>query len=446
VKLTWQGLDRRTRLAIIVLLLLALVLRIGWVLNSPHYTLCCDAGDYDNYAVTLATTHSFPQQWAFGGPTAFRPPLYPLALGALYWVGGLAHSADRVEVARLVQALLGAITAGLVGLLAYELFRRRRVALLALAISAVYLPFIFYGESILTEPLFLPLELGAVIGVLRYRRLRPGKEARRWLLLAGALAGLCALTRPNGPILALALALCVLPPRPWRSVRVLTAPALLLLVCGAVVLPWLVRNEVKLGAPVLTTSSGFGIAGTYNSAAAHDQRYPADWQFPPIAIRVVHRHRYVSAVKFDRIMRDAAFSYIGDHPFYPLKVAYWNTVRILQLDPGESRLIFALDPQVGSTWADLARYSFYLLALLALGSALIPAARRAPRAGWVVPGVLFITIVFVWGSNRYREPIDPFVVAYASMTLATLVGFAQRRIRQRAGPEVPDEASPVAGS
>src|SRR2546423_2156752 len=155
----WQGLDRRTRLGITVLLLLAVALRIGWVLNSSDYTLCCDSGDYDSSAVSLATDHNYPQQWHFGGPTAFRPPLYPLALGALYAVGGLAHSADRVEVARLAQALLGALTAGLVGLLAYELFRKRRVALLALAISAVYLPFIFFGESILSEALFLPLEL-----------------------------------------------------------------------------------------------------------------------------------------------------------------------------------------------------------------------------------------------------------------------------------------------
>ena len=66
---------------------------------------------------------------AGGGPTAFRPPLYPLFLGAVYAVTG-----DSITAARLLQALLGVAAVGLLGVIAWQLWGRR-VALIATGAS-----------------------------------------------------------------------------------------------------------------------------------------------------------------------------------------------------------------------------------------------------------------------------------------------------------------------
>ena len=82
-----------------------------------------DSLDYDRHATSLAQTGSFPaSQFNASEPTAFRPPLYPLALAAVYKVAGPSHEARRIDAGRGFQALLGTIVVGLIaGLIARAL-------------------------------------------------------------------------------------------------------------------------------------------------------------------------------------------------------------------------------------------------------------------------------------------------------------------------------------
>jgi hypothetical protein len=44
-----------------------------------------------------------------GGPTALRPPLFPIALAGVYDVVGAGSESSRLRTARLFEALLGTI-------------------------------------------------------------------------------------------------------------------------------------------------------------------------------------------------------------------------------------------------------------------------------------------------------------------------------------------------
>jgi hypothetical protein len=64
---------------------------------------------------------------------------------------------------------MGTVIVALIGLLFAQLFDRR-VALVAMALGAVYLPLILVGGSLMSEPLFAALLLGALVAAVRHRR------------------------------------------------------------------------------------------------------------------------------------------------------------------------------------------------------------------------------------------------------------------------------------
>src|SRR5690242_7855613 len=95
----------RERRLIGVLLLVGLALRIGAVLATPNYVPRNDAADFSRYAVSIADAHKLPGSLLpSGGPTAYRPPVYPLFLSAVYKVSG-----NSVTAARLAQAVVGTL-------------------------------------------------------------------------------------------------------------------------------------------------------------------------------------------------------------------------------------------------------------------------------------------------------------------------------------------------
>ena len=92
-----------TRLRPVVLLVVvALGLRLGYVLLYPQLPLQADALDYDRLARLIAAGSGFRD--ARGEPETLRAPLYPLFVAALYRVGD-----PEPHACALAQAVLGAL-------------------------------------------------------------------------------------------------------------------------------------------------------------------------------------------------------------------------------------------------------------------------------------------------------------------------------------------------
>jgi len=130
-----------------------------------------DAGEYDRDAVALVAGHGFGVSDAtfHGGPTAYHPPLFSLALAGVYELSGTSNTVHRWKAGRAFEAVLGAVAVGLIWLIALELFGAT-VALITGALAAVYPPLVLVGSSLMSESLFIPLALGAVYAGLRARR------------------------------------------------------------------------------------------------------------------------------------------------------------------------------------------------------------------------------------------------------------------------------------
>jgi 4-amino-4-deoxy-L-arabinose transferase-like glycosyltransferase len=407
----WRAPSART--LVIAGLAIALAIRLGAIAATHHYTPVSDPLSYDTHAHSIAGGHGYPKSIYApgGGPSALRPPGYPYALGAVYWLTGKGFTAGRVA-----GALAGTLTVGLIALLAFQLFGRT-AAFVALGVAAVYPPLWLLSDTLLSENLFLPLMLGAVCLLLEHRR-RP--RGLRWPIVIGVLLGLVILTRTNGFVLWLPIGLGLLAargtPRRWL------APAAMIAVSVLTVLPWTIRNAIELHAFVpVSTQDAYLLAGTYNDQAKND---PVHWSYRPANLvpeyAALLSDKSLKEADVERKLRSKALSYIAHHPLSVPQVGFWNLLRTLNLSSWHYSKLVYHDDALPIRGGEVAIVSFFLLALLSIGGGLTRAARAAPRFIWGCPLAILVSIIFVSGTSRYRLPMEPFFVLLGSVALCAL--------------------------
>jgi 4-amino-4-deoxy-L-arabinose transferase-like glycosyltransferase len=436
-------------IAALALVAAALALRIAYVDATPNYALRHDAVDYDTHARSIAEGQGYSKTLAHGRPTAFRPPGYPYFLGGVYKVLGVERSPAprRLRVARIAQAFIGTAIVALVGVLAAQLWGWG-VGLVALALSAIYVPLITVGGAVMSEPLFDALMLGSLVAALQHRR---SPHRYRWALVAGFVGGLAILTRANAFVLLLPLAWAVWDGRPWRSRAALGPPAVLVLVALLTLVPWTIRNARELHAFVpVSTQFGSALAGTYNDAVRADTQNPAAWQglkHIPDYAQLWAKIGVTPEPVLERELRAAALHYIREHPTFVLKVGWWNTRRMLDLAGLRRSRATAATITIDHKWADRGIVCFWTVAGLALLGAFTRRARRAPPYIWLVPALMFLSVVFlVVETPRYRTPIDPFLVLLAAAALTTGWERVRGRLAQRELHEIGHREVTVGGS
>jgi len=416
---------------VVALLALALVVRVVLVAGSAPLNPTGDALIYDEHALSIADQGRYPPSnlAPAGGPAAFRPPAYPYLLGAVYKVAGTGDQSQRVTAGRLLGVALGVITVALLAIIAALLWGRT-AALSVMGVAAIYPPLAAVGSSLLSEALFTPLVLAAVVCALVYRR-SPGNY--RWAVLVGALAGLAVLTRTNGLVVVPALLLAV-----WVGqgrVR-WKAAAAVLASCVLVVAPWILRNFAAFDEPILTSQTGYTLAGTYNDQSRNDAENPGAWR-PSLGAPYgsLVRRRDLDEAEIDRRLRSLAVEYALDHPRYVGTVVVHNGLRMLEVEGRMREYVGAREIGVGHGISDAGRYAFWIaIALATTALVLVPKSRRAPFFVWMVPVLLIASLLPVNTSARYREPADPFVLLLAGLALAAVTVRLPRRRPKLAPP------------
>jgi hypothetical protein len=413
------------------LVVVALLVRIAFVIATPGYVPAHDDRDYDRLACGLATGEGYtragpptpPEDCGHsaepGRPTAFRPPGFPMFLAAVYTISE-PLGVDRWAAARVAQALLGTAVVALLGLVAWRLWGRR-TGIAALALGAVFAPGVVLGGALLTETLFVALMLAALAAVLADRA--AGGD-RRWLIAAGVLCGLAVLTRSNAPALLLPLAIAVASAgeRPLRAR--LGRAAALVGVAALVVAPWTLRNAVALDAFVpVTTEAGSALAGTYSDETRHDRDWPGAWK-PPAHFRELRP--VLDPVRRDepaeqRALLERSLRYMADNPAYVAEVGGLNLWRLSGLEGRDWWHFSGRTLSLPGWTADVGGVAFLAFLALAAVGVFTAAARAAPRWLWLMAVLMLASVIFVVGETRFRAPVDAFVVLLAALAVARLV-------------------------
>ncbi|MGI8864785.1 MAG: ArnT family glycosyltransferase [Solirubrobacteraceae bacterium] len=399
----------RTAVIVALLLSLAAAALVVYVLHTQRFTAILDPHGYDYLARTLARGHG----WGYGN-SAYRPPGYPVFLAGVYLLVGIPHGHGVFTAARLAEAVLATFTVGMIGLLALQV-AGRVAALIALAIAAVYMPLVLVGVSLLSESLFLPLMLAATNCALRARASR---HPYRWIAAAGLFSGLAALTRGNGIVLGLALAVVVWTRRPRRSWRSALGPVVLLLVMSLTIAPWTIRNAYAQHAFIpVTDELGNTLKGTYNDLSLKQKFVWSGHGYSNY--RSIQNDRHLSEAQRGSRLTSAVIDFIGHHPLYLPDGMFWNTVRLLDLQSRRaSRSIAAVDADASAAFADIGVVNFWIVGALAILGGLTLLARRAPRSLWLVPLLMWASVAPVnGGTPRFRAALDPFVILLAAFAI-----------------------------
>jgi 4-amino-4-deoxy-L-arabinose transferase-like glycosyltransferase len=230
---------RLNRTTIILVVLLAFLLRLGFVFWGPDSASRPGDRRYYRTATNLLTGHGYSQDES----PPYRPqlanvPAYTFFIASVYVVAG-----ERQNAVRVAQAALDVLTSVLVAFLAFSLAPsklKKTAAFAALVIYGFASWFtMIWTTCILTETLAIFLTtLTLVLCVVALRESR-----KSWWALAGLTTGLAILTRPDSVLLLAALLLfllgCALAKRVWLPV---VNMAVLVLAMTLTLAPWTVRN------------------------------------------------------------------------------------------------------------------------------------------------------------------------------------------------------------
>ena len=219
--------------ALFAVLLLAFVLRLGWVLHERDHALYGDEPSYDKIALNLAQGYGFQSGDATEQrrPTAMRGPAYLVFLATFYRVLG-HHSLPPL----VGQALLDVLSCWITYHLGRRWFRREVPAVIATGLVAVYPPFIFSTAQLISESFTLATVLLTVLAFTEYLE----RPRLRSLLLTGLALGVCTLGKPQLGAAGLVFGFAAVPRLGWQ--RAGRAAVVITAVVAAALSPWIVRN------------------------------------------------------------------------------------------------------------------------------------------------------------------------------------------------------------
>jgi 4-amino-4-deoxy-L-arabinose transferase-like glycosyltransferase len=394
----------------------ALAARLAVVAATSSYRPRHDDASYVRVARSLLELGRYPGHRLPGGGwqvSAYRPPGWPAALWATFRVAGV-----DIAAARVVTAAVGAVAVVLVAMLAGRLFGAR--AEIAAGVLGALSPLaLAVDASLESEALFTALVAGSACLALAARR--SGRLAP--LAAAGALAGLAALTRTDGLLVAPAIALLASPPgwRPGRAAAVLAVAAL-------VITPWTLRNGEAVDAFVpVSTETGNTLAGTYNPVSL---RRDARWLDPRRigAYRAVYR-RYGASAAGDAALTQAVAGWVERHPASVVQVGAADGARLLGLAGGAAWASFSLRTMSlgggagGVVWAGV-----LALTLLAAAGAWLARGRGVPPAFWLLLAALLLPGALVNGELRLGAPAQVMLLPLAGLAAARFqVHFRHKR-------------------
>jgi hypothetical protein len=411
--------DRSTTLWLILLFVLALALRVGWVIRQPSDDASIDRLPDQREYLTLARNlrdasglKFFDERFA-QDVYAYRTPGYPVFV---------ASFAANIRAVRLAQAALDASVVFATYLLARR-WLAPRASLLAAGLVAVNPFLIYFCGLVLSETLFVAmLAWGMALIVLAGDAARLGIRPAFAAILRIAGAMLLVLSiqvRPSALLLPALLVAAVAGmnwehDRPYQWRRAGAALLFMLVLTGVSLWPWSQRNAEVLGQRVWTTTNG-GITAydgfNPNADGSSNQRFVRE--MPELAgMSETRRSDYLS-----RLARKYAIE-------HPLRALWLAVVKI-----GRTWSPIPLSREYGGKSLYVAVGLLFSLPLDGLALIGLFRSRVLPRPAklFLLLPALYFTAVHATsvGSLRYRIPAEvPISVIAASALCGGRVRFS----------------------
>jgi Dolichyl-phosphate-mannose-protein mannosyltransferase len=418
--------------ALIVIVVVAFALRLGWVLavRTSAPTDWRPSGDqYGYYHAAQSIAHGRGYvSFITGEPTAYYPIGFPAILATLFWLVRVTPLPDNYMLAaNVLHVVVGTASVVLAYLIGRRLFGRLG-GLLGAAILAVFPNLVYQVATLQLETMFIFWSLAALAILVGHDWSR-GLPSTRRLLAFGFVLGVSVLVRPFSIWFVGALFVALLVARAgWR--RSLRLAAIPLAVVVLMSVPWTIRNAIRMDAFVpMSTNTGdtlcldrsMNATGVFHWA---DREACADPDLPE--------------VERNRANTRKAIDFVIEHP----------TRELVQIGR-RARLIFGsdndgvvaantlgggqvIDDDTSALLEDIADVVFDVLMVLAgVGVIVLVASRRRnrPEVALVLLSMAGLAVIplLLWGNPRFHLPVSPFLAILAGGAVAVGIELLRRR-------------------
>jgi 4-amino-4-deoxy-L-arabinose transferase-like glycosyltransferase len=233
-------LTKRQKITLLGILLVALLLRLIFLLLTPDLEPIYDEKAYLRMAREILADGDFSARWLW-------PPGQPYFMAGVFSVFG-----ENLVAVKAVQVVLSSLSVYLVFLVTLRVFRSETTGLLAAGITAVYPNLIAFSHYLWSETLFIFLLLCFIHTFLLFFT----QHRYRFLIVSGILFSMGCLTRPV-LLPCMAITLLYLWHRRRATPRVLaTAAMVFAITVVAALTPWVFRNHHVHGGWMVIAPTG----------------------------------------------------------------------------------------------------------------------------------------------------------------------------------------------
>jgi 4-amino-4-deoxy-L-arabinose transferase-like glycosyltransferase len=391
----------KTKYFLLSVILLALIIRIGFILTLEDKYYFPDSAIYASLAGNLSTGNGF-----ISGTSRCRVmPGYPLFLAFLFKYAG-----EDIKTIRIVQAVIGAclvLIIYLTGKFAFNI----QAGKIAAFIASVYPFFVFFDGLVLSETLFIFFLTLSFLFLIRYLRFHKLID----IIFYCITHSLAVYIRPS-PFFILVLVL------PFIFIVAKNYPHILrhiFILCIVIILmfmPWWIRNYTAFKRFIPFTLAGGQTLFESNSEKATGGPAGPVVDWPEEIYELPEYER-------DAFLRKAALNWIKANPekFLHLSLIkikrFWN----IFINFKDYSTPFY------NTLSILTYLPVIISGLLGLGLAI---KIKSPASVLILPALYYSIIHLVFlGSIRYRVPVMPGIIVLAGFAISSNIAKPKVNIR-----------------
>lgn len=400
-----------------------------------------DQISYHSLAVRVLEGHgfSFGQKWwpitAADAPTAHWSYLYTFYLTTVYQVFGTTP-----VVARIIQAVVVGI---LQPLLTYQVGSHifgERTGLFAAAISAVYVYFIYYAATLMTEPFYIVTILLSLWLLLRLSEVETRSSAIWMSLALGFSLGVTVLLRQLFLLLVPFFLLWLVWATYRRTKRLPLLPAVIVAsIVALFIIPFTLFNAGRFDTPVLLNTNA-GYAFFWANHPVYGTRFvdilpPGSGSYQDM---IPEELRHLDEAALERALLQRGIRFVVDDPGRYILLSLSRIPVYFKFWP-------STDSGLVSNISRVASFALFLPFMVGgLAYSLLSQAVR--QTTWSRASLLWLFMLLYagvhlasWALIRYRLPIDAVLVIYAGLAFAVLIErFAARRQQPATLATAPD--------
>jgi len=388
------------------ILLLAFVVRFGYVLTLDDELKWYDEKNYQSIATNLANGNGYESSFNPYSTTSWAPA-FPILMSFLYWIFG-----PHVLVVRFVQLILSSLICYFIYLIGKEVYNEN-VGLLAGLIMAVHPLFIYTSGALYPLIMFTLLILIICFILIKIISSEKQEKITIKLMLIGFLIGLAMLTKP-----VIIFLFPVIPLGFWIGVRqtilkTIKYSMIVFFVTLLTILPWTLRNYFKYQRIYLITEEGGNSFYTANVPWYKLDR-TKESELPP---EIEKELAGLSDLEINEYYKREAINFISKSPikfslFYLKKAG--NFWRFYPRTISQNR-----DTSKKNIIVSMIFYGFVLpLSFLGMIVSL-----KHWRKFIIIFGAIFsfnFGYAVFMTSIRYRMPVEPYILIFTAIGLVTI--------------------------